>query len=207
VSATFIHQIEIFAKEHASPEAVSRAIAKAAREGTAELIATGRASPRFTRYVDGREGVAPEAVRPNGVIVDVFETVGEIIGFALGFLQKRAPGDDFREGFFLGLDGKMVAASAFNPNTLGSVQTVFIGNSMPYNRLVDVQLAGTQKVRWSVPDDMYQDCAQAIGRRFGNVVNAYREYNIDFPNKYRLRTGPRRGKPVQSPALVMEVRR
>lgn len=207
MSATFVHQIEIFAREHASPEAVSRAIAKAAREGTAELIATGRASPRFTRYVDGQEGVAPEAVRPNGVIIDVFETMGEIISFALGYLRKRAPGSDFQEAFFLGLDGKMVPASAFNPNTLGPVETVFIGNSLPYNRLVDVQLAGTQKVRWSVPDDMYRDCAQAIDRRFGNTVNAYRNYNIDFPNKYRLLTGPRRGKPVQSPALMIEVRR
>lgn len=207
MSGSYIRQIEIFAKAHASPEAVSRAIAKAAREGTAKLIASGRASPRFTRYVDGREDVAPEAVRPNGAIVDVFDYMGEIIGFALGYLQKRAPGSAFAEAFFLGLDGKMVPASAFNPKTMGRVDTVFVGNSMPYNRLVDVQLAGTQRVQWSVPDDMYQDCAQAIGRRFGNAVRAYRNYNVDFPNKYRLLTGPREGKPVQSPALVIEARR
>ena len=207
MSGSYIRQVEIFAKAHASPEAVSRAIAKAAREGTARLIASGRASPRFTRYVDGKRDAPPESVKPNGVIVDVFDYMADIIGFALGYLQKRSPGEDFRQSYFLGLDGKMVPASAFNPKTMGVVETVFIGNTQPYNRLVDVQLAGTQKVRWSVPDDLYQDCAVAIGRRFGSVVNAYRNYNVDFPGKYILRTGPRLGKAVQSPALVIEMRR
>lgn len=207
MSGSYIRQVEVFIANGASPEAAARALAKAAKEGTAELIASGRASPRFTRYVDGKRDAAAESVKPGGVIVDVFDYMADIIGFALGYLQKRSPGDDFRQSFFLGLDGKMVPASAFNPTTMGVVEMVFIGNTQPYNRLVDVQLAGTQKVRWSVPDDMYQDCAVAIGRRFGNSVNAYRNYNVDFPGKYVLQTGPRKDKPVQSPALIIEARR
>ena len=89
----------------------------------------------------------------------------------------------------------------------GIVSEVFIANAEPWNRLVDVQLAGGKPVRFSVPAEMYLDCAKAISRRFGNSVSADREYDIDFPGKYRLLTGPRQGKPVQSPGLVIRARR
>lgn len=208
MSGSFIRQIEVFIANGASPQAASRALAKAAKEGTAELIASGRASPRFTRYVDGRRGAPADAVQPGGVIVDVFDQMGEVIAFALGYLRKRAPGGGgFRESFLLGLDGKMVRAAQFNPATMGDVSEVFVSNDQPWNRLVDVQLAGGKPVRFGVPDDMYRDCAQAIGRRFGNSVNAFRVYDVEFPGKYRLLTGPRQGKPVQSPGLVIRARR
>lgn len=208
MSGSYIRQVEVFIANGASPEAAARALAKAAKEGTAELIASGRAPPRFTRYVDGKRDAAAESVKPGGVIVDVFDRMADVISLALGYLRQRAPtGGGFRESFLLGLDGKMVRAAQFNPRTLGVVSEVYITNAEPWNRLVDVQMAGGKPVRFSVPAEMYLDCAKAISRRFGNSVSADREYNIDFPGKYRLLTGPRQGKPVQSPGLVIRARR
>jgi hypothetical protein len=84
------------------------------------------------------------------------------------------------------LDGKRVDADAFNPRTVGSLSEVIIGNTQPYNRLVDVQMEGRRKLRFSVEPDIYQDAARAIERQFKRAVIARREYNLDFPGKYRL---------------------
>lgn len=206
----FVRQTEVFVARHCSPQAVARLLAQTARDGTAELIRSRRASPRFIRYVDGRANAAAESVKANGVIVDVFDNWGDIITFAIAFLRKRAPHDsgDYVKSFFLGLDGKMVDADAFNPRTVGSLSEVIIGNTQPYNRLVDVQLAGRNRIRFSVPEDIFRDAGRAIEREFKRAVMARREYNLDFPGKHRLTgRGPSRGKLVESPGLILTPRR
>lgn len=206
----FVRQTEVFVSRHCSSQAVSQMLARTAREGTAELIRSRRASPRFIRYVDGRANAAAEAVKANGVIVDVFDNWADIIAFAIAFLKKRSPVDegDFAESFFLGLDGKMVDADQFNPQTAGALSEVIIGNKQPYNRLVDVQLAGRFRLRFSVAEDIYRDAGRAIERQFKRAVIARREYNLEFPGKYRLQPGGRRGgKLVESPGLILTPRR
>jgi hypothetical protein len=206
--SNFSRSIDVFIRQNLSPEARSAALAEVARRGVAELIATGQASPRYRRIVDGVEGAPETAVRPDGVIVYRFDAMAEIVAFALAFLAGRSPvrSGAFRRGFYVGLDGRFVMASAFNAATMGRVSEVVIGNVEPYARMVDVQMAGGQPVRFSVPADMFSDAAGAVRARFGNIITARREYNMTFPGQYLLRAGKRAGKRVQSPALVISVR-
>ncbi len=150
-----------------------------------------------------------------GVIVDRFSYIAEVVEFALGYLRERAPvrTGAFRDGFFLGIsttrgvDGRFVPAAAFNPRTLGAdVREVIIGNVVPYSRLVDVQLVGGRRVRFSAPANLYHDAARLLVRRFGNHVDAFRRYTVRFPGQYVLKTGPKAGKPVETPALIISAR-
>jgi hypothetical protein len=213
--SAFARSVDVFLSRELSPQAMSAALAKAADEGTAELIRTRRASPRFKRFVDGVEGAAAGSVKPGGIIVDQFIYLGDAAAFALAYLQGRSPvlSGDFRGSFVLGLssavggDGKFVKATSFNPDAVSAdVVEIIIGNTQPYNRLVDVQLEGGRRARFKVPADIYSDAAKAITRRFGNFVNAFRRYDVRFPGQYVLRGSRRGGKPVQSPALVIQVR-
>ena len=204
MSGAFSRQVDVFISRNLSPAAQSAALAETARRGVADLIASGMASPRYRRSVDGVPDAPESAVKPGGVIVYRFDFLGEVVAFALSYLQARSPfrSGDFRKSFYVGIDGKFVAASAFNPATMGHAAEIIIGNTQPYNRLVDVQMAGGQRVKFSVPADMYSDAAAAVRTRFGNLVRAYRNYNLSFPDKHRLQNG----KPVQSPGLVIAVR-
>lgn len=214
--AAFARSVDVFVSRDLSPAARSQLLAEAARQGTAELIASGQASPRYVREVDGVEGAPAEAVRPDGVIVDRFSYLADVVVFALAYLKERSPQGTgaFRSGFFLGLsssiggDGRFVAAESFNPAAMGAeVQEVIIGNEQPYNRLVDVQMAGGRRIRFNVPGEIYDGAARVVKRRFGNLVDAYRRYDVRFPGQYVLKAGQRAGKPVNSPALVISLRR
>jgi hypothetical protein len=208
MSGAFTRQVDVFVSRALSPQARSAALAEAARRGVADLISSGRAPPRYRRFVDGVEGAAESAVKPDGAIVYRFEYLAEVITFALGYLQGRAPTGSgaFRRGFFLGLDGKFVRAAAFNPQTMGPVREVMIGNVEPYNRLVDVQRAGTRVLKYRVPPDLYADAVRTLRGRFGKMVEIRRVYDAQFPGQYLLQSGKRAGKRVQSPALMITVR-
>lgn len=82
--AAFARSVDVFVSRDLSAEARSLALATAAEKGTRELIASGRASSRFVRVVDGREGAPAASVRPDGVIVDRFSYIAEVVEFALG---------------------------------------------------------------------------------------------------------------------------
>lgn len=213
--AAFQRSVDVFLSRDMSAEARSAALAQVAEAGVAELISSRRASPRYTRTVDGREGAPAASVKPEGAIVYQFSYLGEVAAFAMAYLEERAPklSGDFGRSFFLGLasapggDGRFVRSANFNPEAVtADVEEIIIGNTQPYNRLVDVQLAGAQRVRFKVPGDLYEGAARAVKRRFGNFVDAYRRYDVAFPGKYVLRGGRRSGKPVQSPALVISLR-
>lgn len=206
--AAFRRSVEVFFEGEVAPEALARHLAQVAKATAAELITTGRAPPRYTRYVDGREGAPEETVRPDGVILYRFDYMAEVVAFALAFLRARAPvwTGRYRESFYLGLDGRFVPAARFDAERMGTVSEVVIGNTMPYSRKVDVQLVGTKPLRFSVPPGLFSDAAKAVQRRFGNLVSAKRVYTMRFPDQYTLRTGRKAGKPVESPALVIALR-
>lgn len=213
-STGFRRNIELFAERALGAEARSALLARVARERLAELQASGAAPRFYTRFVDGVEGAPEAAVRPDGVILYRFRFLANAAAFALSYLQARSPvrGGSFRAGFYLGIGGdaegdggRFARAADFVPAAVtGGVRSIVIGNVEPYNRRVDVQMDGTRRIRFSVPADMYAEAARAVMARFPGI-QARRNYTRIFPGQYQLRTGPRKGKPVHSPVLLIRL--
>lgn len=207
--------VELWANDNLGPEARSAFLARAARERLAAAQAEGIAPRAFTRFVDNVEGVPEEQVRPDGVILYRFRALANAAVFALAYLQGRSPvaSGQFKRSFWVGVGGDEDGIGArfmywgqFQPELVsGPVEAITIGNHAPYNRLVDVQMAGQRRVPFSVPADMYEEAARAVAQRFRGL-RARRVYTRLFPDQYVLRTGPRKGKPVHSPALVISAR-
>lgn len=211
-NALFLRQITNFVDRNMSPAALSASLAKTAQDVLAALISSGAAPPQYTRYVDGKQGAPESSVSPDGVIYYAFNLLPDIVAFAIAFLRQRSPGglnpdtEPFRDSFFIAVNGRLIRPNDFRSDKVPVGAQIVIGNTRPYNRLVDVQIAGRRRVRYAVPPNLYLDAGKAIERRWGGVVRAYRHYNIVFPGKYVLKTGDRRGKPVQSPGLIIEPR-
>lgn len=223
-AAAFRRSVDVFLTRQMSAQQQSAALAEVARRGVAEIVASGRAPDRYRRYVDGIEGAPEDAVKPAGVIVYRFDYMADVAAFALEFLRERSPKGaahdhtPFRDSFWLGLGGRFIRAQDFNPATMGTLDEIVIGNTQPYTRKVDVQLAGRTRLRFSVPAGLFDDAARAINGRFGNTVQAKRVYSIKFPGQYTLKSASGRsgtqshlyrrlgGSPVESPALVITAR-
>lgn len=195
--------IDVFIDRELTPAARAERFALIARAGRDELIASGRAAPAYDTFVDGRQGAAEEEARST--ILYRFRYLGDATFYALAFLIGRAPvrTGEFRASFFAGIDGRYVPALALQPQSVPETAEVIIGNLEPYDRKIDVQIAGSRRLRYSVPAHIYADAARAVRRRFGNVVLARRIWNVNFPGQYVLRTGPRKGSRVGSPGLVL----
>lgn len=222
-AAVFNERLRVFIDRSLSPEAQSRHLAVVAKRERDQMIAAGRASPRYRRFVDGVEGAAEEAVRPadGGRIVYRFGILGPVCTFALSFLINRSPARSgiplnpatgktahFRDGFYFGITegvrtdgGKFVPAAQFDPALLtATVTQVVIGNMVPYSRKVDVQLIGLKSLSFSVDPGLFDDAVKQIRARFGSVVSVKRVWTMDFPGQYILRnrqvwtTGKRAGR-------------
>lgn len=209
--ALFARQVAVLVDRTLSPTAISAALAQAAREGLAAAISSGAAPPLYTRYVDGNVGAPETSVRPDGVIYYAFNLLPDIVVFAIAFLRERSPrggadGQSFRDSFFIAVNGRLIRPADFRADKVPARAQIVVGNTVPYNRLIDVQMAGTRRIRYAVPPNLYLDAAATIERRWGGAVRAYRHSNIVFPGKYVLKTGDRRGKPVYSPGLIVEPR-
>lgn len=227
----FQRQLSLFIDRTLSPAAQSRRLAEVARRERDSLIAAGRASPSYRWWVDGREGAPEETVAPagDGRIVYRFSSLGAVTAFALQVLIERSPPRSaapinpqtgktahYRDGFYVGVNGKFIPAAVFEPAAVPPGAEIVIGNTQPYSRKVDVQLIGTRKLSFSVPPGLFDDAAKAIASRFGDLVTVKRVYTMQFPGQYQLRAEqvtnkgrPRRrlGKPVESPALIITSRR
>lgn len=227
----FSRTIEVFVDKDLDPVAQAADFARRARDGIAEEIGRGRVPPSFKRYVDGREGAPESAVRPGGVILYEFSYSAELVVFALAFLEARSPvggmpasgprlyRKPYRESFYVGIDGRFIPPGGFRPYALrDDWQEIVIGNVQPYSRKVDVQQVGRRRLRFSVEPGLFQDCARALGQRFGNFITAKRVYTMKFPGQYKIkdtqmRTGERShnvkrwaGTLVESPAVVISRR-
>lgn len=211
-AAAFNRRLELFADRTLSPAAQSAKLAALARRELAALIASGRASPSYRRFVDGTEGKPEEAVRPapSGAIVYRFVVLGPVVMFALAFLVERSPDrtGKFRAGFALGIDGKFVPAAQFNPAALtANVEEISIFNVEPYSRKLTVQLIGGRSLHFSVPPGLFADAAAAIKSRYGAIVECKTRYNLSFPGQYVLKGGKKAGSRVESPGLIITPRR
>lgn len=203
-AATFRQQVRLFADRTLSPAARSALLAAEAKRRLADLIESGRASPGYRRFVDGVEGAREE--QAQRVIVYEFSRTGEAAEYALGFLRGRSPSESgrFRDSFVASVDGsRPIAAASFDPAKVPPGAEVAILNTRPYGRKIDVQVAGGRRLRFSVPEGLYEDAARAVRRRFGNAVSARRVYTLRFPGQYTLRGGKRAGTRVETPALII----
>ncbi|KPF84526.1 hypothetical protein IP70_15640 [alpha proteobacterium AAP38] len=228
--------VDVFIDQALSPQARSAALARAARQGVAELVRSGRASPTYRVFVDGREGEPEERVKPDGQITYLFGSLNVAAQFALSFLKARSPaksgrykdsfvfafftgggvsltgpGRDWR-GRFTGQDGKavggrMVPADQVNFAKIGGdVTEIIIFNRQPYSRRVDVQMDGKAPLKFNVAPGLFEDAAREISKRFGASVEARRIYSVSFPGQPVVKRGSRSGQRVQSPALVISPR-
>ncbi len=210
-AAAFNERLKVFIDRTLSPEAQSRRLAEVAKAEKDRLIAAGRASRRYRRWVDGVEGAPEEAVKAadGGRIVYRFSVMGAVCTFALSFLINRSPPRSsaplnpatgktahYRDGFYFGIKdsaaaqagGRFVPAAQFNPAALSpSITEIIIGNTLPYSRKIDVQLVGSEALSFSVPPDLFYDAVKAIGARFGSIVEVKSVYTMDFPGQYRLK--------------------
>lgn len=228
--------VDVFIDQALSPQARSGALARAARQGVAELVRSGRASPTYRRFVDGVEGVEEDRVKPDGQITYLFGNLNVASQFALSFLKARSPAKSgrYRESFvfafftsggvaltgpgrdrkgrFTSQDGKavggrMVPADQVNFVKIGGdVTEIIIFNRQPYSRRVDVQMDGRRPIKFNVAPDLFADAAKEISRRFGASVEARRIYSVTFPGQPLVKRGSRAGQRVQSPALVISPR-
>src|SRR6478736_1493605 len=198
----FRRSIEVFISRELSPEARSKHLASVARAGLREILGA-KNSDVYTKTVDGVQGLSEDLVKAEGVIRYEFSILPSVLGFLLGYLRNRAPvrSGRYRDSFFVGINGKMVMAKDINPKHLPLDAEVFIGNTQPYNRRVDVQRDGTKALSFSVPPDLYRDAAHAADRRFGALLDIFRIYTMEFPGQYILKRGPRAGKRVHSPGI------
>lgn len=203
----FRQQVNAFIDANLSPTARSRILANTARQGVRDLIASGQASPGYDLFVDGHRAQTEDGVRGDGggVIRYQFNYMGAAAAFALSFLQARSPSrsGEFRQSFYVGVDGRFIPASAFSAQSVPGAAEVVIGNTQPQSRRIDVQFVGSKPLHFSVPAGMFDDAVRAVRARFGGAVTARRIYSLRFPGQYVLRRGATRGQPVQSPALVL----
>lgn len=217
----FSRSVRVFIDQNLAPVAQSAALASVARAGVASLVASGNASSRYTTFVDGAAGASEDSVKPSGTIAYVFEYLGDVVSFAIGFLINRSPvrSGKYRDSFFVSVNGRPIAAADFDATLIPIGAEIFIYNSQPYSRKIDVQTVGKRRLTFSVPPGLFADCAQAIRARFGNSVTAQRVYNVDFPGKYSLRQRQMRPAPrahlilrgvgelVESPGLMIVARK
>jgi hypothetical protein len=210
MASAFRQATRVFIDQQLSPAARSARLADAAKAGVAELVASGRASPYYRRFVDGQEGAQESSVKPNGgVILYQFSYVAETVAFAIAFLRGRSPvgSGRYRDGFVVSVDGRPIPAAQLQPRSIPLDAEIIIYNPLPYSRKIDVQFAGKRKLRFSVPPNIFDDCARAIRARYGNTATAKRVYSVTFPGQYIRKTGKGRtrgaGSPVQSPAIII----
>jgi len=208
MSATlFRRSVEVFIDRKLSPEARSKHLASVARAGLKEIL-EGKSIKNFIRFVDGNAGLSEDQVKPEGVIMYRFSILPLVVGFLLGYLKERSPvrSGRFKESFWVSVNGRLIPAARFNPAHVPMDAEIYLGNFMPYNRRVDVQMDGTRTLTFSVPANLYRDATLAARSRFGGLINLYRVYTVEFPGQYILKTGPRRGKRVHSPAIHIMLR-
>ncbi len=136
-------------------------IAHVARENLAQLVSSGRASPSYSRFVDGARDAPEENVKLNqGNITYLFSNLSQAVGFALGYLVARSPESSgrFKNSWFIIVNGApWTDAIAQIP---ASAQ-VIISNREPYARKID---SGGMKM--SVPPGIIEAARQEMQRRY-----------------------------------------
>lgn len=210
----YARRVEQIVSRHMAPAVLSAKLATFARKTLAEAVSSGRASPIHRTYVDGVEGAREETVRPDGAILYRFAVLPQATAFVLSYLAERAPRGSGRlsNSFVLfvrqrGSYGNLIRAGSFDPQRMdAAADQVTIANVQPYSRKADVQKVGKRILLFSRRAGMYDDAVAAVRRRFPGVT-AEREYRVVLPRPYMLRRGKNAGRPVETPGVVLGLKR
>jgi hypothetical protein len=206
VALEYFREIQLFVAKHLDPQAAALAFADEARRQLEDMITARQVPDRYTRYVDGREGVPERAVKPGGTIAYSFTYNADVLVFALAFLFHRSPQrrnpqrarggpgpgslrfpKPYRESFWVSIDGKFIPPGQLRPEMIpdGPAELI-VGNMQPYNRKVTRQMVGDRALQFETKEHLFYDAAKAVNARFGNVVTADDVDDIDFPGKPKL---------------------
>lgn len=219
----FERQIQL-AVNHLKPPEFQKVVARQAREILAEHMAGMPTDTQVRTIVDGRVGAREESVRYGGVIRYEFGAIARVVQECLDWLRSEASkvGQKYASAFFVGIlkqesavsrgrrvesfsmEGRKIPASRFGAasRALTGNEQFIIGNERPENRKIDVQLMGFETIRFAIDDMIYDRCALAFKGRFPGF-DIRRVYTLQFTGQWILVHGPRAGRPVHSPGLVI----
>lgn len=202
---SYREQITAFIDKELSPAAISKKVAAIARKRRDELIAEGRASRRYSTYVDGSLGSSEDLVKRNityrfsNVAAAVDFCINELIlGSPVGDGKKRGP--HYYQSFYVSVNGSPMRAASFDPARCPPDATCYIYNSQPYGRKIDVQYVGSQHIEFSVPAGLFARVVTRARREFGNQTSIKRIYSVTVPGQWVTR----KGRLVEYPAIMIE---
>lgn len=201
---------------------IARETAVFARRHRDEEIAAGRFSRAYDRIVNGVEGAVEESLKPGGLIVYRANSIGPAVAMALEYLRRNSPDrvapqgskhntpQRYRDSFMVGISrgdaaGRAIKAADFDPSRVTADATeAFIYSPLPFSRIVDVQLEGTRRIRFSIDSGLFDRAAGYVRRAFP-ALYAQRVYNLDHPGKYRPKFSKARA--FHSPGIVIRTGR
>jgi len=143
-----------------SDEAISKELARFAKQELARAIESGEGSPIYTRYVDGVAGAREETVKAPGPILYVFSWWRPIVEMALAELVKRSPRQSGRyaNSFIVIANDRLVT----DFDTLQASDEIVITNAQPYVRKVQVGA-----MQMNVPAHMFDAARAAVKKVYG----------------------------------------
>lgn len=220
-------QFKAFVDLTLSPKAQSEMVAGVARKTLAEVIADGRGTKDYRKFVDGREGAAEETVRPDGSILYRFSHLGQAGKFALDTLITKASllqsskitkADGkighYKDSFFIAVDGSPIRASSYDPDRVPQTAELVIYNINAYSRKLDIQLVGGKVLNVkNVSPFMFEDTVGMLKRKYGGMFEVKRAYTMSVPGQYVLQNEQthksgkprgRKGGKVETPAIIIK---
>lgn len=146
------------------PEEINRAVVAFARKELQRVIAEGRASPQYERFVNGIQGAPEESYKAPGAIVYEFTNWPLVIGAALEELQKRSPRRSGRfAASFIVISGQRIITDF---SRIDSGSEVIIVNFQPYTRKAEAGLL-KQPRRY-----VFDGTKRALNARFNGAFKA-----------------------------------
>lgn len=178
-----------------APAAIAKELAAFARASLSEAIANGEGSPVYDKYVNGRFGAAEESVVAPGPIVYDFIWWGEILPWVIQFLVERSPDKSgrYKRSWVVLADGAPITSA----RDIGLNATVWVTNTQPYSRKIDVGF-----MEMSVQPGLIEDARRRVMATWGNAITA-RGTMVQLPSgpapaPYRLKGVFKRGIRPQS---------
>lgn len=150
--------------------------------------------------VDGRRGVAIDAVRPGGTVVALFDVHTAAIDFTYETLLKLSPVDEsedadsivYKDNHRLLVNGQEVGPP---PVEIGVDDVVTFVNLLPYARRLERGYSD------QAPNGIYEVASAIVKARFGNIVDVRFSYGsfsgagADAEQRYpMIRLSPKRAR-------------
>lgn len=190
-------------------QAAAARLAEYAQAERDRMIAAGQTvSSQYRTYVDGVEGAAERAVRPDGLILYDFDVFAAAIPYALEFCRSKSPVDSgaYKNAWFA-LAAGVEWAPGFSP-PVGA--DVFVTNDRPYHR----KISNSSGLEINAASGVLEGALDAVKARYGKVIDLKIEHvHLDGgwilrrDRRWRGRILQHAGEPISYPALKMVRRR